>query len=852
MKTVKRIAVILLSFVLLLGTVCGCSDKGEAKVRMSADVSESDADWNEISEGEITLENQNVKFVMDSETTHFSLTDLKSGKSYTSVPMGEVFSYSDEDAERLRSEVTVTYYQQQSEAQLMFSAKDCTDSKNHKILTNGEALRVYYNLGATADEFFAPAVFTKGDFERLVLEKIGNPNAQRRISRYYTLYEKGTDGYAEMAEKYPALKKTAFYILKDSPDDNTLEEITMFMEQVGYTKKLYDEVVEKYGIATAVSDKAGFCIPVEYRLCSDGFTAELLSDLVKETNPDFKLQKVDFLEFFASRDQKSQGFYMIPDGSGSLIKINGTYKSDYNQSFYGSDFSVLEDSKGQLLQNLMFPVFSICEEDGGLLAIVEKAAEMAELNIKTMSNSAPQNHIFTSFIFRAVDVTDIGEKTGVPVYNLFSKHLLKISPKIRFVLFKEDKADYSDMAAYYRNYLLENEQINKNEISGEAPLYLDYLCMILKPSSVMGVSYNKKIVLSTISEIIDSVEAFREKGIKNIVVRLKGYGTGGLTNKAYNRFEIDSKVGSAKEIEQLKKLLEKDGGALYLDADFQFVYSMGNGFSQKNSSAHYLNRAVVYNGSHDIVTRKYDAEQLPRYFVSPTLYGKYSSDFISSLKKKLPDTPSLSFGLSGLYLGSDYASDKDMDRAESLYLLKTALKNTKIKAMFDNGNAYVLPFAQAVVNAPLTSSANDMEYMHIPFYQMIVHGLVSYGGIPINLSQDFGKYYLQSVEYGASLCATLITRENSLLTNTDYESVYYSVNADGQLDTLSEMYNGSKELLERVQNARIEKYEKLADNVYAVTYDNKIKVIVNYGEEETAVSGNAIEAESFKVIEQKE
>jgi len=512
---------------------------------------------------------------------------------------------------------------------------------------------------------------------------------------------------------------------------------------------------------------------------------------------------------------------------------------------------VLEDSKGQLLQNLMFPVFSICEEDGGLFAIVEKAAEMAELNIKTMSNSAPRNHIFTSFTLRAVDVTDIGEKTGVPVYNLFSKHLLKISPKIRFTFFPKEKSDYSNMAEYYRNYLLENGQIKENKAEGEPPLYLDYLCMILKPSSVMGVSYNKKIVLSTISEIIDSVEAFKEKGIKNIVVRLKGYGTGGLTNKAYNRFEIDSKVGSAKEIQQLKKLLEKDGGALYLDADFQFVYSKGNGFSQKNSSAHYLNRAVVYNGSHDIVTRKYDAEQLPRYFVSPSLYKKYSSDFISSLKKKLPDMTGISFGTAGLYLGSDYASDKDMDRAESLYLLKTALKSVKANAMFDNGNAYVLPFAKAIVNVPLTSSANDMEYMHIPFYQMIVHGLISYGGIPINLSEDSGKYYLQSIEYGANLSATLITRENSLLTNTDYESVYYSVNADGQLDTLSKMYNGSKELLEKVQNARIEKYEKLADNVYAVTYDNGTRVLVNYGKEEISVSGRVIKSESFNVLNEK-
>lgn len=852
MKTIKKTITVLLSLLILISATCGCSDKTEKPISMPASVSESDSDWYTAEENEIVLQNQAVKFVLNSDTTHFTVTDLNTEKSYSSVPKEDVFSFSDEDAQRLLSELTVTYYQKQSSAQLMFSAKDCVDGGNYKILTNGEAVRVYYNLGDMGEEFFAPAVFTKSDFEKLILGKMSNPNAQRRISRYYTLYSKDgeEEDFAEMAEIYPVLNKTPLYIRKMDAEDNVLEEISQFMDEVGYGEEQYEKVLKKYSIEVQKSDKPGFCIPVEYRLCDDGFTAEILVDKITENSESFKLQSIDFLEYFASRNENSDGTYVMPDGSGALIKINGSYKSDFSQSFYGTDYSVLEDSKSQLSQNLMLPVFGISETDGGIFAIIEKGAEMAELNIKSMSNSAPQNHIFTSFTLRAVDVTDIGEKTGVPVYNLFSKHLLEVSPKIRFAVLSEGKSEFSDMAKYYREYLKENKLINISNSPQTAPLYLDFLCMIKKKASVMGVSYDEKIVLSTIKEIIDAVEKLNEKGIKNIVLRLKGYGSGGLENKAYNRFEIDSAVGTAEELMKLETLLKENGGALYLDADFQFVYSKGNGFSEKNSTAHYLNRAVVYKGSYDIVTRQYNSKLLPKFFISPSLYGEYSRNYLKSLKGKLSGDFKVSFGSAGRYLGSDYASARDMDRAQSLYLLQEALKQTGTVSMFDNGNAYVMPFADAIFGVPLTSSANDMEYMQIPFYQMIVHGSIGYSGASVNLASDPKTQYLKSVEYGACLSATLITRENSLLTNTDYETVYYSVNLDGQLDSLCEMYRNSCDALSAVCGEEITGYERITDELYCVEYSNSVKIYVNYGKKEASVSGITVGAESFEITKE--
>ena len=170
--------------------------------------------------------------------------------------------------------------------------------------------------------------------------------------------------------------------------------------------------------------------------------------------------------------------------------------------------------------------------------------------------------------------------------------------------------------------------------------------------------------------------------------------------------------------------------------------------------------------------------------------------------------------------------------------------------MFDNGNAYVLSFADSLFNVPLTSSAVDMEYMRIPFYQMIVHGLLPYCGISVNLSQNPALHYLQSVEYGASVSATCITRENSLLTNTDYESVYYSLNDAEQTEQLVSMYKSSKACLEKVKNAEITDYEKLSENFYCTSYDNGVKILVNYDKTEKTAYGQRVGSMGFAIFEE--
>ncbi len=849
-RNVRALA-FLVSGIMLVSSIAGCSDKTVDHSKYPSSQMMSDDDLSSAKGETVVLENGSVRFEMDTATTHFSVTDLASGAVYYSVPQNVTAGFSSELADRMESEITVTYYQEQSNAMYMYSGANSVGFGNYEIKCSSDTVRVYYDLSLTEKTLFVPKVLDEKSFDEDVLGTLDNPNAARRLKRYYNFFdpEDKSDDFAEVADLYPVLNSQPLYILSDSVSDVEKEEIAEYMEEAGYTSTAYTELLSKLEIEDTDNEVVpGFSVPVEYKLTKDGFTASVLADGIVEKSENHKLQTITFLEYFASSGAETAGSYIVPDGSGAVINMDSAGISDFKQAFYGADESIQQADKTQITKNLTLPIFGIQTQNGGVLAIVESAAEVGILNIGTIHNYSPQNHIYVDFCMRHMDATDVGELMQIPVYNLFSKHLVQISPSIRFVLLDSSRADYASMADYYRNYLLENDAINQKACD-DTPIYLNYLCSIKKDATFIGIPYEKTIVLSTIAEIRESLEKLNDAGVGPLHVRLFGYGEKGLSHGVYNEFGIDGEVGSKNELKELMSWLEEIGGKLYLDADFQFVYTDGKGddFSPKNDGSHYLNRSLVQNGNHDIVTRSYDGVALNRFLVSPTRYGDYSSAFIASLEKKLGTITGLSYSSSGQYLGGDYTSKKDLDRTMSLYLLTEALKAVPQEAevIFENGNAYVLPYADAVLNVPTVSSRFDLEKGDIPLYQMVIHGLLPYTGSPQNLAVNPVENYLRTVEYGGALSYTMITGKNDLLVDTDYESKLYSLSDDTLLKTIIEQYGAATEALSAVSDAKMVRNEEVASQIFKTTYDNGHGVIVNYGDKDQTVDGVLVPATSF-------
>lgn len=842
----KKVTAILSVFAFITLSFSGCSNQAvENNSILTPTVSQPDSDWTEQQE-DIILENDTICFTLDAATTHFTVSDKRTGQVYSSIsPEGIIFS-AEEFSARSRSELTLHYYEEQSEVSYMYSAVDSVDAGNFSVRTNGAAVRIYYRFGAM-DEVI-PIVLDEKNFN-LICDSIQNSTIRRRIERYYIRYSEQDkpDDYADKLSEYPLISEQPLYIIDDNLTNVEKSDVSTYLSDAGYTNEQYQAMLKTLGLdlSDREEDIAGFVVPVEYTLNDDGFTASILADLIEEKSSKYKLQKIDFLEYF-SATQETNGYYFIPDGSGALVTF-GDGKETVSLPYYGSDYTENSEMIDKIGKNLPLPVFGASMSNGGVLAIIEQAEEVAQLNVTTANAADPLNHIHASFEMRNIDVTDYGATMLIPIYNLFSAERISVSPKIRFVLLSKEKNGYSDMAAVYRAYLTEQEILTDDNAG--TPIYLDYLCMITENKSFLGIPYVKETVLSTLSEITKSVSALQKAGLDNIVVRLYGYGPSGYEHGAYSKYQLSGKVGSQQELEQLKQLLQSAGGQLYLDADMQFAFRRGNSFSPSNDAARYLNRIVAYRGQYDIVTGKF-SDSLRKYLISPMRYPEYTSTFLNSLKEEFNNAEylGLSYGSTGLYLGGDYAKTRDIDRTESVQYVEAALAAAKkdgFQMAFDNGNAYVLPYASHLFQLPVTHSFLDNEAKAVPFYEMVIHGAIPYAGTPYNTAADSTQAVLSSAAFGAAPYAAFITESDSLIANTQYESIWYSLQEDDRLNTFISTAQQIQALGKATSGASFVDFSYAAPDVTCSTYSNGVKVYVNFGNKAAVVDGVTIEPQDF-------
>ena len=842
MKTQKIIAAVC-SVLLFLS---GCAQNNSAYIPVKYASAEDDSNWSVVEDDKAVLENDSIYFELDADTTHFTVKNKKTGSTYRSVPGESAEVISDETLSRLTSEITVCYYAEQTSELYMYSDTDSVQNKSFTVKSDGKAIRVYYTMGAV--DSLLPALFTEEAFND-VLDRFTSSALRRRMERAYVLYSSDDkpDDYEDKLREYPILDKTPLYLLSDALTDTDKENIMSDISDIGYEKAEYQEMLEELNLGDIEGfSSAGFVIPLEYRLTEDGFSATVLSDLIKEESDQYKIYSIDVLEYFNAFRDGDNAAYLIPDGSGALINLKGKYNLEFSKPFYGYDVAVNQQMPTGT--TLTLPVYGTRADENSVFAIVEGAAETALLKAYSTGDATPLNHIYTSFILRTVDTSNSFTDADIHQFNLFAVKRTSASPRIRYFLTDKGNSDYAGMAQIYRKYLLDTNGISQ-QTQTEAPIFLDYLCMITEEASVLGVPYTKKVVLSTVSEITDSIKKLQADGIRGISVRLLGYGSSGLENSAYNKFDIDRRVGTAKELQHLADILKENGGQLYLDADLQFAYQSGNHFKPTRDSVRAISRKLARPANNDPVTLEKTKYKNTRYIVSPACFKAYSEGFVSSLEKAFAggQLPGISYGLSGYYLSGDYSPNRCIDRVESKMLLTGALGGIKDKTslLSDYGNAYILPYVSGVLNVPLESSQLISEDEDVPFFQMVISGMLPYAGQAENLSLNSSRSILKSMEYGAAPYAAFITKDDALLNHTEWQTEFYSVSDTSRLSDFSKRVQAADEIRGKILNQRITSHQKLSEDLYCTAYENGYRVYVNYDDENVKLDGINIPAKGF-------
>ena len=565
-------------------------------------------------------------------------------------------------------------------------------------------------------------------------------------------------------------------------------------------------------------------------------------------------------------DNKAEGYFLLPDGSGSIMEFNNNKeqlrdKSVYVQ-MYGVDVSRVVDEKTAYYNDAVFPVFGTCVKGiknkknkgnfaeknyNGLFGIIQSGETFAGISANnfdaedgkhnTMKLEFRVNERVRMDAFTASGDTD--SDTKYCKYQ-FQRYLGDI--KFNLNVLSGADATYSGMADYYSNYLFGD---TANTTAKDYYSTIETVGVINTVEKFFGIEYNSKETLTSFEQIANIASELKQNGFKNMNIKLAGWCNGGYEHGMLDDgIDISKSMGDEEGLVSLYKSLNEKGIGLYPDIDFQNSY-----VSEGKPDKDYL--AYTLNGSNSIV-KTYS----PVDFSVNKKLNKYVLDkdgFTENLKGFMEDYKeyginNISYRSIGSEINSNFRDDETyMERQETLENLVSLVKSTKddgYSIMGTAGQAAYLGLLDVVNELPVESAHFDKCDYSVPFTAMVLSGHIDYTYKPINLSNNNRKDLLLLIESGAGAYYKLTGTKYEKLSNTSYDSLYSTVYSEIK-DQVIDTYGYVSEALDGVYGLKIVKHEKVAKDVYKTTYENGTSIYVNYSDDDYKADGIKVAAQDY-------
>ena len=145
------------------------------------------------------------------------------------------------------------------------------------------------------------------------------------------------------------------------------------------------------------------------------------------------------------------------------------------------------------------------------------------------------------------------------------------------------------------------------------------------------------------------------------------------------------------------------------------------------------------------------------------------------------------------------------------------------------------------------SSFRNTSYS-VPFVQMVLHGSIPYSSSALNLASDYDYAFLKAIENGEQLSYTLAYRNLGKITqsvHTEYNSVDFAY----WKNIIKEDFLKADNILKETYDKKIIEHKYLTDDVVCVTYENGVKVVVNYSHADYLAYGVTVNARDAVRIE---
>lgn len=843
MKKIKFLAVLLLVTL----TLSACTSKIEEGI-ITQDIIANSTTQNDITNTEYMLitENEKVAFWFNKDTTAFKLVDKANGFEWYSA--GKEQSLSEESAP-----FKISYVNESGLIETMDAMTNCISNGQYEFLRTDNGLSVTYSLGEYETFLMVPLAITKERMEDIT----GSIDDDFAKSQFETMYQYTEIGRLNeenkklFLESYPKLSEQPLYILRDgiSESADKMKKIADILLSTGYTEEMYNSDKE-YFKSDETNEKEvlpQFRVQLVYSLDEDGFKVTVPQKEI-QMNAEFPILEIELLKNFGSPNYGDNGYFLLPDGSGSLMNFyNG--KGDlqnYSINIYGMDYSAYENENIYNTNQAYLPVYGIKNSENAIFAVIESGDAVATLNAYP-GNEKLSAYVAPTFRLRSYHKLYMnGSKSASNYYVTYQNKRCESDIVVRYSLLNGENANYSAMAKSYREYLFKDSNKKTDNKSGAV---IECIGQIDKTVKKFGTDCTETIPTTEFSQVKSIAEELSQKGISNLSIKLSGWFGGSYHNRYAAKMKINKNLGSRNELIELNRYLRENDIELYPDADMQYTYNTSafDGFSKIADVARSVSKEKGYKVNFNPATFCRDTEfKTPAYINNPLAINNAFSGFFSKYKDL--GIGNISLRNIGTNLDGDYSEENSTDRQKAADLLLEQVTKVKkdYKVMTNGANAYMLNQIDYCCNIPLTYNGYDNTDKSVPFLQMVLSGKIDYSGPVMNLGGDMKNMLLNMAAVAADPYCIITAQNANEVRNSNY-SFLYSTDYSYLKDEICELLPQYIEDMSMVSGRQITDYIELTHKVYKTVFDGGVTVTVNYGSNDAEVGGIVYKAKSYTV-----
>ena len=812
------------------------------------------------------MENDDLLFELDAATTQFVVTE-KGGegrKWYSNPPDADsdTVTYAGTEArDALHATMFVTYTPTNgTDPTQINNFTYCISKQAYTIdqLEDG-GIRVNYSVGNVEQQFRIPYVITLERYDQYkekfyALEGGKKTFDQKLIKKYVKVTPESLakrDDRDTLLEMYPALQDTTMYVLNKN-DNKNKRELQKYFADAGYSE---EEFAEDQALIAKKPDSKGpvFNVSIVYRLEGKDLVVEVPYDRIRY-KLDYPITYVSPLPMFNAAGADQEGFLMIPEGGGAIIRYNNgkLSQSEYTANLYGWDYGE-ERKEAKVETKNAFSVFGATSGEASYICLIEGASSYASINadIGGPGHRNGFNTVYARYNVIHAAEYNVSNKTGKRVY-VYEQEVPKdcIRQRYRFL----DSADYTDMANAYGDYLREKvPELSTAKASEESPVNIELIGAIDKKVVKLGMPVDSVVATTTFEQAQKILDELSGEQIGNLSIRMTGWANGGVRQKVLTGVHVLNELGGESAMKSLIAEARLRDVALYFDGINCFAYDSGatDGFVAFSNAARYATRDLIHLYPYSIVT--YDkAEWMDDYYVVKPAYAKQNAtNLINALKDR--NAYGIAFRDIGSLLSADYNPREIRTREEVKQLNIETMKEAAaagMKVIIKEGNDYAVPYADLITDMNLTGEAYAIIDERIPFYQIALHGMKDFTGKPINLSGDYVTMLLECVEYGTGLHFTFMAEDTRILR----DSVYSEYTASGYnfwKQQVIPMITRYQKEMKGLNQQKITGHERISEEVAVTTYEDGTKVYVNYGSYDYSEGGISVPARDYRVTNGK-